>query len=89
MLNEAAIPDSHPLACGVLGRSGTPVASATMTRSNLLLVLGASFSNHTSITTKRAVIQQVTPQSHPERRDYVARLWACWRADKAKRASRV
>ncbi|RME59720.1 MAG: thiamine pyrophosphate-binding protein [Caldilineae bacterium] len=54
---KGTIPDDHPLACGVLGRSGTPVASATMTRSDLLLVLGASFSNHTSISTKRTTIQ--------------------------------
>lgn len=54
---KGTIPDSHPLACGVLGRSGTPVASATMMRSDLLLVFGASFSNHTSITPKRPVIQ--------------------------------
>ena len=54
---KGAIPDEHPLACGVLGRSGTPVASATMSRSDLILVLGASFSNHTSITTKRTLIQ--------------------------------
>jgi len=54
---KGAVPDSHPLACGVLGRSGTPVASATMNRSDVILVLGASFSNHTSITTKRTLIQ--------------------------------
>lgn len=54
---KGVIPDDHPLACGVLGRSGTPVASATMNRSDVLLVLGASFSNHTSITTKRTLIQ--------------------------------
>jgi thiamine pyrophosphate-dependent acetolactate synthase large subunit-like protein/nitrite reductase/ring-hydroxylating ferredoxin subunit len=54
---KGTVPDDHPLACGVLGRSGTPVASATMTRSDLLLVLGASFSNHTSISTKRTTIQ--------------------------------
>lgn len=54
---KGLIPDDHPLACGVLGRSGTPVASANMTRSDLLLVMGASFSNHTSITTKRPLIQ--------------------------------
>ncbi|MCP4361478.1 MAG: Rieske 2Fe-2S domain-containing protein [Chloroflexi bacterium] len=54
---KGLIPDDHPLACGVLGRSGTPVASANMTRSDVLLVLGASFSNHTSITTKRPLIQ--------------------------------
>lgn len=54
---KGTIPDSHPLACGVLGRSGTIVASATMIRSDLLIVLGASFSNHTGISTKRTTIQ--------------------------------
>ncbi|MCI0397100.1 MAG: thiamine pyrophosphate-dependent enzyme [Chloroflexi bacterium] len=114
---KGTIADSHPLACGVLGRSGTPIASATMNRSDVLLVLGASFSNHTSITTKRPIIQvdfdrmtlgkfhevhlplwgeigatlellmeRLAPQSRPERRDYVARLWANWRAEKARRA---
>ena len=114
---KGTIPDAHPLACGVLGRSGTPVASATMMRSDLLLVFGASFSNHTSITHKRPVIQvdfdrmmlgkfhevtlplwgeigatlellteRVSPYSRPERREYVARLWRNWRAEKQKRA---
>ena len=90
-----------------------------MNRSDVLLVLGASFSNHTGITTKRKIIQidfdrmmlgkfhevdlplwgeigvtleqiagQLTPRSRPERTDYVARLWARWRAEKAKRASK-
>jgi thiamine pyrophosphate-dependent acetolactate synthase large subunit-like protein/nitrite reductase/ring-hydroxylating ferredoxin subunit len=117
---KGAIPDSHPLACGVLGRSGTPVASATMMRSDLLLVFGASFSNHTSITTKRPVIQvdfdrmmlgkfhevtlplwgeigttlklmtdQASERSHPERREYVARLWRNWRAEKEKRSQKL
>jgi pyruvate oxidase len=54
---KGIVPDSHPLACGVLGRSGTPIASAAMTKSDVILVLGASFSNHTSITTKRKLIQ--------------------------------
>lgn len=54
---KGSVPDDHPLACGVLGRSGTPTASATMMRSDVLLVFGASFSNHTSITTKRPTIQ--------------------------------
>src|SRR5262249_36432423 len=51
------IPDYHPLACGVLGRSGTPVGSAVMARSDCLLVLGASFSNHTGIATYVPTIQ--------------------------------
>ena len=54
---KGAVSDTHPLACGVLGRSGTPVASSTMVRSDLLIVLGASFSNHTSISQKRTTIQ--------------------------------
>jgi thiamine pyrophosphate-dependent acetolactate synthase large subunit-like protein/nitrite reductase/ring-hydroxylating ferredoxin subunit len=51
------VADSHPLAAGVLGRSGTPVGSAVMGRSDSLLVLGASFSNHTGISEKKPTIQ--------------------------------
>ncbi|MEM7307656.1 MAG: thiamine pyrophosphate-binding protein [Planctomycetota bacterium] len=49
--------DGHPLAGGVLGRSGTPVASWLMNEADVLLVLGASFSNHTGITPKKPLIQ--------------------------------
>lgn len=115
---KGTIADHHPLACGVLGRSGTPIASATMNRSDVLLVLGASFSNHTSITTKRPIIQvdfdrmmlgkfhevhlplwgeigatlkiltdELSSKDRPEHREYVSRLWANWRAEKAKRAN--
>ena len=54
---KGLIPDNHPLAAGVLGRSGTPVASWFMNESDLLIVLGASFSNHTGITPKKPIIQ--------------------------------
>jgi len=47
----------HPLGCGVLGRSGTPVASWFMNESDVLLVFGASFSDHTGITPKKPIIQ--------------------------------
>ncbi|MEO0482902.1 MAG: thiamine pyrophosphate-binding protein [Planctomycetota bacterium] len=47
----------HPLGCGVLGRSGTPIASWFMNEADVLLVLGASFSNHTGITPKKPTIQ--------------------------------
>ncbi len=47
----------HPLGCGVLGRSGTPIASWFMNESDALLVFGASFSNHTGITPKKPTIQ--------------------------------
>ncbi len=47
----------HPLGCGVLGRSGTPIASWFMNEADALLVFGASFSNHTGITPKKPLIQ--------------------------------
>ncbi len=54
---KGQIPDDHPLGCGVLGRSGTPIASWFMNESDLLIVFGASFSNHTGITPKKPIIQ--------------------------------
>jgi thiamine pyrophosphate-dependent acetolactate synthase large subunit-like protein/nitrite reductase/ring-hydroxylating ferredoxin subunit len=54
---KSLISDAHPLGCGVLGRSGTPVASWFMNESDLLLVLGSSFSNHTGITDYQPIIQ--------------------------------
>ena len=54
---KGLIPDNHPLAGGVLGRSGTPIASWVMNESDCLLVFGASFSNHTGITPKKPTIQ--------------------------------
>jgi thiamine pyrophosphate-dependent acetolactate synthase large subunit-like protein/nitrite reductase/ring-hydroxylating ferredoxin subunit len=54
---KGQIPDQHPLACGVLGRSGTPVASWFMNEADVLLVLGASFSNHTGIYAGKPIIQ--------------------------------
>ena len=54
---KGQISDSHPLGCGVLGRSGTPIASYFMNEADVLLVIGASFSNHTGITPKKPTIQ--------------------------------
>lgn len=54
---KGLIADSHPLGCGVLGRSGTPIASWFMNEADLLVVFGASFSNHTGITYKKPTIQ--------------------------------
>ena len=54
---KGLIADDHPLGCGVLGRSGTPVASWVMNEADLLLVFGASFSNHTGITSYKPIIQ--------------------------------
>jgi len=54
---KGVISDRHPLGCGVLGRSGTPIASFFMNESDCLLVFGASFSDHTGITPKKPTIQ--------------------------------
>ncbi len=49
--------DHHPLAAGVLGRSGTPVASSLMSQADLLIVFGASFAAHTGIDRTKPIIQ--------------------------------
>lgn len=54
---KGQISDHHPHGCGVLGRSGTPIASWFMNECDALLVFGASFSNHTGITPKKPTIQ--------------------------------
>ncbi len=54
---KGAISDLHPLGCGVLGRSGTPIASWMMNEADLLVVFGASFSNHTGIATFHPIVQ--------------------------------
>ncbi len=54
---KGQIADDHPLGCGVLGRSGTPVASWFMNEADLLVVFGASFSNHTGITSYKKIVQ--------------------------------
>jgi len=54
---KGQISDHHGLGCGVLGRSGTPVASWMMNESDLLVVFGASFSNHTGIADYKPIVQ--------------------------------
>ena len=54
---KGQIGDDHPLGGGVLGRSGTPVASWFMNQSDLLIVFGASFSHHTGIDSAKPIIQ--------------------------------
>ncbi len=54
---KGQIGDAHPLGGGVLGRSGTPVASTLMNDADLLIVFGASFSNHTGIDARKPTIQ--------------------------------
>ncbi len=54
---KGLISDVHELGGGVLGRSGTPVASWFMNESDLLIVFGASFAHHTGIDHRKPIIQ--------------------------------
>ena len=54
---KGLIPDTHPNAAGVLGRSGTPIASWFMNECDLIMALGSSFANHTGIEPTKPIIQ--------------------------------
>ncbi len=54
---KGQISDRHPLGCGVMGRSGTPIASWFMNESDLIVAFGASFSNHTGIAPFKPIVQ--------------------------------
>ena len=54
---KGLIADTHPNAAGVLGRSGTPIASWFVATSDLVITLGTSFSNHTGIEPSKRIIQ--------------------------------
>ena len=54
---KGLISDEHRLAVGVLGRSGTPVASWFMNESDLIVAFGVSFANHTGIAAYKPTVQ--------------------------------
>ncbi|MEX2562777.1 MAG: thiamine pyrophosphate-binding protein [Nitriliruptoraceae bacterium] len=54
---KGLISDAHELAGGVLGRSGTPIASWFMNEADLIVAWGASFSNHTGIAEYKPIVQ--------------------------------
>ncbi len=54
---KGQIADGHPNAAGVLGRSGTPIASWLMNECDLIVAFGSSFSNHTGIEPSKPIIQ--------------------------------
>ncbi|MEM9839289.1 MAG: thiamine pyrophosphate-dependent enzyme [Pseudomonadota bacterium] len=66
------IGDSHPLAIGVLGRSGTPMASWFMNECDLILAFGASFSDHTGIYPGKRIIQVDLDQTYLGKRHPVS-----------------
>ena len=51
------VADSHPLACGVVGRSGTPVSAKFMSESDLIIGLGMGFSRHSEISKNKKILQ--------------------------------
>ncbi len=53
---KGLIADDHPLACGTLGRSGTPIASWIMNEADALIVIGSSFANHTGIYAGKPIV---------------------------------
>lgn len=71
---KGQIADAHPLAAGVMGRSGTPIASWFMNEADLLLVFGASFSDHTGIYEGAPTIQVDTDPMRLAKRDPVTVL---------------
>ncbi|MEM8786649.1 MAG: thiamine pyrophosphate-dependent enzyme [Pseudomonadota bacterium] len=54
---KGLIPDTHPNAAGVMGRSGTPIASWFMNECDLIVTLGSSFAKHTGIEDSKPIIQ--------------------------------
>ena len=54
---KGILPDAHPHSGGVLGRSGTPIASWFMNESDLIISFGSSFSKHTGIEPSKPIIQ--------------------------------
>lgn len=54
---KGQISDHHELGCGVLGRSGTPIASWFMNECDVVIAFGASFSNHTGIAAYKPIVQ--------------------------------
>lgn len=51
------VPDAFPAACGVVGRSGTPVSAKMMAESDCIVGLGVSFSNHSEIAKGKPTVQ--------------------------------
>lgn len=68
---KGQIADAHPLSAGVMGRSGTPIASWFMNEADLLIVFGSSFSDHTGIYEGAPTIQVDTDPMRLAKRDPV------------------
>jgi len=51
------VSDSNPLACGVVGRSGTSVSAKFMSEADLIIGLGMGFSRHSEISKGKKILQ--------------------------------
>lgn len=54
---KGSVPEKNDNVCGVIGRSGTLVASTMLKKSDLLIAFGVSFSRHSGIDSKKKIIQ--------------------------------
>ena len=77
---KGLVADDHPLAGGVVGHSGTPIASWLMNEADLLLVFGASFSVHTGLSPYQPTIQVDRDPDGDSASRTPSRLasWATW-----------
>jgi thiamine pyrophosphate-dependent acetolactate synthase large subunit-like protein/nitrite reductase/ring-hydroxylating ferredoxin subunit len=82
---KGCIPETHPLATGVLGRSGTPVSAAMQTRSDLIVVFGGGLAPHTGISDKRTVVRIDTDPLAARRNSHNVAVFALADAGSAAR----
>jgi thiamine pyrophosphate-dependent acetolactate synthase large subunit-like protein len=83
---KGCVPETHPLATGVLGRSGTPISAAMQTRSDLIMVFGGGMAPHTGITEKRPVVRIDTDPLATRRNTHNVEVFALADAGAAARA---
>jgi len=51
------VPDTHPLSCGVIGRSGNAVSAHFFAHADAVVALGVGFSKHSGLTAKKITVQ--------------------------------
>ena len=56
---KGILPDSHPLACGVIGLSGTAVSAHIAEESDCILAIGVGFSRHSRIPVKGKTVIRI------------------------------
>ncbi len=54
---KGLIDETEYLVCGVIGRSGTPIASNMLAKADVVIAFGVGFSRHSAISTSADVIQ--------------------------------